>query len=1096
MTKPVTPGTEATAVDAASYAVDRFVLRTPLLPALRFVDLVSGLSDVDWETPDDFARGVGVIRERLRSFVNDPDIIEALFIASPALVDGLKAWRDDPLGKRGQRAERSLVKYLARMSTRPTPFGLFSGCSTGQMAERTVLRLGSRSELARHSRLDMDYLFALTETLNRGLGFRDRLRFRPNDTLVALGDRYRYVEPRVGDGNVRRYHLVSIERTPHLDHVLTAFSAGAPLDELVAGLTAFDAEIEVDEVRAYVNELIDNHVLVSTLQPPVTGREPAGEIASQLRAVGADDMADRLDAATALLERLDATGIGHPPADYTAVLETLQPLPAPVEISRLVQVDMRKPGEITLGPEVRVEIERCARMLARFGAVSDPLAGFRSAFDKRYGTAAMPLLQVLDEESGIGLGDVAPADQSPLIAGFPVARVDTQDATWKPRHSWLLDRLHAAWSDGSTEIVVTDDEMQLAFGSPGPPPVGAFSVGFSLIASSADAVDRGDFLVEYRNAVGPSGARILGRFCHVDRDVAEIVGQHLREEEAQDSEAVFAEIVHLPQGRLGNVILRPVMRGYELTYLGRSGAAEPYQIPLSDVCVSVRGDRVVLWSATLAKRIVPRLTNAHNFTQPGTLAPYRFLASLQTDGRRSSFSWDWGPLANAAYLPRVRFGRCVLSRAAWRATAEELKPLAKLAGRDRFSEARAWARKRRIPRLVELVDGDNELLVDFDNPLSLDAFIDLVDERPRVRLSEMLPDPSQLCVSNDEGRFTHEIFVPVVRHQATPSLPSQSDPSQYGQGIRPASGRRNIAPGAEWMFAKIYAGAAEADRVLSTIVAPLVHDVCADGVVDRWYFIRYGDPDFHVRLRFRGRAEALHGDVLVRLTHALEPWLASGNVSRLQLDTYQPEVERYGGDVGLDLSEQIFEADSEAVLSVLCELEGDRGAEARWQLALRGLEALVDDFGFSAREKRDIIARRRRDYGVEFNVDATPLRHALGDRFRQYRGVLQTLMDREHDAASELAPGFAIWQRRSAKLQPLVAQLRAAERDGRLGVPVTTLGDSYLHMFVNRLARAHGRTHELVMFDLLERHLESLDARARRNSSPGRPKKAAAVVAV
>jgi class I lanthipeptide synthase len=1092
MTGAVTPASPP--AQATSYMMDGVVLRTPLLPVSKFLDLVAGLPTHEWDTREAFTAGAQIIRERVKSLVATPEIAEALFIASPALVDGVPGWLDEPLSQRGQKVERSLVKYLARMSSRPTPFGLFSGCSTGRQGETTILSLESLARIERHSRLDMDYLFALTESLNRSPAFRGRLRFRPNDTLVSLGDRYRYVEPRVGSGNTRRYHLVAVEKTPYLDVVLEASREGASVDELVQRLIEYDADLTMEESRAYLDDLIDSHLLTSTLQPPVTGREPAGELAVQLRALSATPVAAILDSAIARLERLDEGGIGHPPAEYTAILELLKPLPAQVEISRLVQVDMSKPGAVTLGPSVRSEIERCADALARFGLVNDSLAAFRMAFDRRYGTATVRLLDVLDEESGIGMGDATPSDESPLIAGFPVAaaRSDGQDAAWKPRHAWLFESLQTAWSSGAAEIMLTDEDMHRMFGSPSAAAVvDAFSVGFTLISSSAASIDRDDFLFELLGIGGPSGARVLGRFCHVDDGIAAIVREHLREEEAQVPDCVYAEIVHLPQARLGNVVLRPILRNYELTYLGRSGAPDAQQIPISDLMVSVRGNRVYLWSARLGKQVVPRLTNAHNYSQPGTLVPYRFLALLQSQNMRSVFSWDWGPLTNAVYLPRVRWGRCVLARASWRATAAELQPLAQLHGRERFAAARQWARDRRMPRLVELADGDNELLVDFDNPLSIEAFVELVDERARIRLVEMFPGPDDLCVSSPEGRLTHEIYVPVVRRRMTEP---PAEPSLRPQ--TPSAVCRSFAPGGEWMFVKIYAGAAELDRVLTMGIAPVLAEARDARLIDRWFFVRFSDPEHHVRLRLRGNARGLYGDVLVRLREMLAPWLTHGTIARIQLDTYQPEVERYGGDVGLDLSEQVFHVDSDAVLDVLGQLEGDHGTEARWQLALGGLESLVDDFELTPEQKRDIIARRRREYGLEFNVDNTPARHLLGDRFRSYRQVLEQVWNRDRDVTSELWSAFAVWKRRSEGLRPLVEELRAAERQNRLTVPVTTLIESYLHMFVNRLSRAHARTHELVMFDFLERHLQSLEARARKGASSRTSKRARGVAAV
>ena len=162
---------------------------------------------------------------------------------------------------------------------------------------------------------------------------------------------------------------------------------------------------------------------------------------------------------------------------------------------------------------------------------------------------------------------------------------------------------------------------------------------------------RGDFRLFLAGVVGPSGARLLGRFCHADPDLAAGVAAHLPAEEALRPDAVFAEVVHLPEGRLGNILARPTYRGYEIPYLGRSAAPAGRQLPLSDLRVSVDGGRVVLRSARLGREVVPRLTSAHNFAAGQGV--YRFLCALQGQGVAGGLGWDWGPLAGSAFLPRV-----------------------------------------------------------------------------------------------------------------------------------------------------------------------------------------------------------------------------------------------------------------------------------------------------------------------------------------------------------------------------------------------------------------------------------------------------------
>src|SRR5262249_55010048 len=152
-----------------------------------------------------------------------------------------------------------------------------------------------------------------------------------------------------------------------------------------------------------------------------------------------------------------------------------------------------------------------------------------------------------------------------------------------------------------------------------------------LAAASSDAISRGEFKLVAPMVVGPSGVTLFGRFCHGDPELRRCVEAHLRAEEALRPEAVFAEVVHLPDGRMGNILCRPVLRGHEIAFLGRSGAASIGQIPLADLYLTLADGRIVLWSRQLGREVIPRLTSAHNFARE-SLGLYRFLCALQGEG--------------------------------------------------------------------------------------------------------------------------------------------------------------------------------------------------------------------------------------------------------------------------------------------------------------------------------------------------------------------------------------------------------------------------------------------------------------------------------
>src|SRR5581483_6097991 len=382
--------------------------------------------------------------------------------------------------------------------------------------------------------------------------------------------------------------------------------------------------------------------------------------------------------------------------------------------------------------------------------------------------------------------------------------------------------------------------------------------------------------------------------CHADDELHRLVRAHLAAEEAVHPEQVFAEVVHLPEGRIGNILSRPLLRGYEIPYLGRSGAPADRQLPLDDLLVSVQDERIVLRSRRLGREVVPRLTTAHNHVTRG-LGVYRFLCALQNQQVSPGILWDWGPLAQAPFLPRVVSGRVILSRARWNLTGEDLAVFREPPPASLFTAVQRLRDRRRMPRYLALAEGENELTVDLDNVLSLEALAHEVRGRPQASLAEMLPGPGQLCAAGPEGAFTHQLIIPFVRNpqpeaDSQPALEpkprSEPAPAATLASKAAAPCARRFPPGSEWLYVKLFTGPATADLVLKRITSVLTWALTAGGA-DQWFFLRYGDPDWHLRLRIHGAPNRLLHETLPLLTRVTAPLLDTGELWRVQLDTYE-----------------------------------------------------------------------------------------------------------------------------------------------------------------------------------------------------------------
>lgn len=1015
------------------------VLRAPLLP-VSDLELLAG--------PDAAAH--------LRAVVARPEVAEAIHIASPSLADQVPAWLAGTTAE-PERVSRALACYVVRMASRPTPFGLFAGCATGIVGEVTDLVVATAS--TRRSRPDMAVLTALTERLARDRDTWQALTYVPNPTSYRLGGRLRLVESRTRRSR-RSHHLVAVDIDDAMQVALDATGTHGAAPVEIAGKLAADLDLDPTDALAYVDELVAAQVLVSTAEPALTGPEPLPALVSTLSADPATrPVATALARVRAELAAIDATG-GDRQA-YRAVMRTLTGLVPDLDAARAVQVDLHRDGAgLTVGPAVVAELARAVELLHTIspGDADSALNRFRNAFAARYEDREVPLMEALDEELGIGFdASTHPAaDESPLLADVVLGAGGRGSVAWTPRDDVVLRLLAEALREGRREITLGAADVTELRVPDQPPLPDALAVMATLAGADPDA---GEFSAVVHTVWGPSGAQLLGRFCHGDAALDAATRAHLRAEEAARPDAVHAEVVHLPEGRAGNVIARPVLRGHEVVLLGRSGVPVERRLTLADLTLSMRADRLVLRSMRLGIEVVPRLSTAHNVG--AGIGVYRFLSALQYQGVAGDLGWTWGPLSSAPFLPRVRSGRVVLHLATWRLTSAEIAALTGGDGADRLEAWRQLRTDRGLPQRVTISDGDIRLLVDTEAPVPVEAAAHVLRNRTEATLEESPLDIGELPAHGPAGRYGHELIVPFLRvAEARPAEPTQAA----------VTVARRFPPASEWHYAKVYTGTATADRVLTEVVAPAVDNARAAGVVDDWFFVRYDDPEPHLRLRFHGDPDRLRTYLAPALADALSPRLADGSVWRIQHDTYEREVERYGGDAGIAACETIFTADSDAVLALLALLDGDAGLVTRWQLCAYGIDRLAADFGLDLPQRRRWAADRRDAYAGEY-PSAPDVRGAIGRIWRAEQRDLQILLD--DGCGHPFESGRAALRTRSAAIRAAVAHLRAAVIDNE------SLLSSLAHMHAVRLLRSGARTHELILFGLLERHYGSLLARAR-----------------
>ena len=982
--------------------------------------------------------------------------------------------------------ERTLVQYFARMCDRCTPFGLFAGVSVGRIGGTTSLRLAGREGYRRRSALDLAQVAKLVRSLVKEDGVRKHLRYRVNDTVAAIPGGYQYVETHERGGEPR-HEMAFLESDEALSAALRRRSGEAmPLADFHAVLaTAItDPEVKPADIDEYLDDLIEAQVLLPELVPAVVGSDPLDQILDALEVSEAlPDSVAKVRRLRDALHRLDRHGVGAPPDAYSAVNVVWAADLGQETTERLLQVDLfKRANELCLAEEIVEEVLRGAEALRRLaGPVPDALRDLKNRFRERYESRDVPLAEAFDPERGLGVPgpDLRPRlPGSPLLAGLEIAAAGGQGHARERggMYEALAERLFDLGGKPPERLELEDDLLdRLAPAERGVLP-DALAIHFDLLADSEEAVRSGVYRIFYHGGTGPSGAQMLGRFCDLDPVLLDMVRGHLREEAALDSEALYAEIVHTPEGRVGNVVRRPHLRDVELSCAGHSRLSGLNRLTVDDLLLRLEGGRFRLRCRD-GREVRPRLTSAHNYRRSSGI--YRFLCALQHEGTTQGLGWNWGSLNGLPFLPRVTRGRAVYALARWRVGRERAayKAIAKAKTPVAREDAvRVLARELGLPQFVRLADGDNRLLLDLENPLCLAVLADHAARRAALTLTEILTEDLKGCVSGPEGKYRNEIILPLVRSQPLAGDGGEDDVKQRNASVPTA--RRIFIPGSEWLYYKIYAAPGTMDRLLGEVVAPLavLQEEIAPG--EPWFFIRYGDPEHHLRVRFRGgpvERRALDE----KMSALLRPFIEAGSIPRVSLDTYVREIERYGGGAGIALAETWFRADSAAALEGVALLDGDENEALRWKAVAMGWDRLLADFGLDYEKRERVVAGAREAFGREFRVESAG-RRRLAKRLRAERRELEALVTELSEDAAVLRRVDRILRERSENTHQIVSEFRNLAEAGELECPMDELLRSFTHMHANRMLPASARAHELVIHDFLSRTYRSLHARAPR----------------
>lgn len=753
-----------------------FIVRTPSYPINFYFNLTKGLL---------------IERNDIIEILNHTQIKEALFLASPDFYDEICKWltSNDYQTKKANKVKLSILKYLIRMSTRCTPFGLFSACGSGKLSNESLINIHTgvnfteKTSFYRKTRLDMQFLGNLGQEYNSNSIVQNQLLLYPNTTLYKLAKFYRYVQYTLDEGK-RIYSLEGFKRTKYLDLILEKARYGMNKNELK--LILISKKIDQFEAIEFIDELIKHQILVYEAELTLTGEDYLNKLMELVYSIKksqnwrSEELLDNYklekeetDNLILFLEKISNTLLEidiesfekDPFSFYKGIIETITTKGIPFDKKYLFQTDLfLNNDDFSLNQKYTQDITKCVSFLNKISEKpkNSLLENFKKAFIERYDSETVSLVKALDVETGIGYITHKNFDVTPLLDTIEIKQrsIDDFKVDLSKVEKIILDKLqNSNRKDKNSVTLKASDFENIDFSNENLPCT--FSCLFEIVE------ENGKEWISIQDIGGSGAANLSARFCYGNEQIDHLANEITRYESDSFADKIIAEIVHLPENRTGNVLRRPNFRPYEIPYLGQSSLPLSQQINIEDIMLKVNNGRLLMWSKKHDKEIIPRLTNAHNYSYD-SLPIYQFLCDMQFENCKPSIGLNHYKIDKMLdYFPRIIVENCIVTKEKWifsrekhNAIFKRLKEINIVYDRSIFNLELDFSNYTPpLPQYVSLVDGDNTLIVNLENKTCIEMLVKSVKNRSHFVLEEYLFPSKKLVNDTDENYYGNQFIV-------------------------------------------------------------------------------------------------------------------------------------------------------------------------------------------------------------------------------------------------------------------------------------------------------------------------------------------------
>lgn len=973
--------------------------------------------------------------EIMQYAVNDKTFMDGILCASKSLYDAIlvekskDAYTVDIL--------EAVMKYLIRYLTRSTPYGEFSGVGIIEFDNKyNTDIIMNYDKIGTRTRIDMGWLYGFINFLLNEADIKDNLYFHFNNNCYVVGDRLvnpYYSVHGISEG-IESIRL-SFNYSTQVKNIQEFCGIDVSYKKIIDYMKQLNTTIDERKIKVFVNELIKNEVLICEIYPPLINTDPLNYVIAILKKrCPASKWINYLLEIQFMMKKHDNFWKGNKSNVFIDICEKMGNIYTSKEY---LQIDSQVYFEKKmLGKNVREKVEMIGNLLFHF-ASSNPeyeyITEYKERFIDKYGfQTAVPLLEMLDEEIGIG---------APLDYKNPKSRRITRNIAKNDKKiQYIKNMLYGkAFLSGNNEgiIYLYDSDIETirnkfvenGYWKEHLPY--SFELYLSIIADSIDELndDKYHLLFSGCNASSAAG-NSFGRFSDFVEGGQEYIHDILvKELELTEN---IAELYEQPRvGRTANVEITNVNAPLQIiSSINSVNDIKKYD--LNEIYIGIDADNM-FYAKVNNNKLYIKTTNMMN-TSFGSNA-YRFLRDISTLHSKIDISSMLLPFKNQGtpFSPRIVYDNLILApkswyidEAVWTYSGKDIKLIR--------SMIEQWKKKYRVPDLINYEELDNILLLNLNNDLHIKLLYQIFVKKKNIILTEVFP---KYWIKDTNGNTHNNEFVFSFVKKADTNIVKDDSLCTYKEKFN-TNNKRSLFIGEEgWFFFKFYIDIARVDSFISTNIKQLVNELISKKICSQYFFIRYCDTREHIRFRIKiieNNNSLFWEHYLIWQNQCKE----EGILFDVSTCTYEREIERYGGFKLIEYAERFFMEDSILVQEILCLQEETsdfwKDSDA---IAILCINDLMINWGMNIDEREKWLSLKisPKDYRKEFKENE--------QKYRKYM-LQRTPLDENISLLHSL-----LYNRKKAILEYKCAIDQMYE-EGLLTNIKEEILSSLIHMFCNR----------------------------------------------